>query len=109
MRVPIACTLGPDAATDRIADWRAALGASVVATIRTAPGRAELRLVDGPIGAGVLIDLARREKACCDFFTFKVKIDADGATLVIEVPEDAVAVLDGLLALRGGEQNRRSS
>jgi hypothetical protein len=101
MQVPIACTLNAEAAADRLEEWRAALRTSVKAAMRTAPGRVELRLADGPRAAGRLVDLARREKACCDFFTFAVEIDAQGATMVVEVPDDAVALLDGFAALYG--------
>ncbi len=99
MRVPIACTLTADAATDRIAEWRAALATSVVTMARTSPRRAELRLVDGPGPAGQLVDLARREKACCSFFDFTVEFDAQGATLLVQVPEDAVGLLDDFMTL----------
>lgn len=99
MRVPIACTLSADAATDRIAEWRAALSASVADAVKTAPGRVELRLVDAPATAGRLVDLAQREKTCCAFFTFTMEIEAEGATLVVEVPEDAEVVLDEFVAL----------
>jgi hypothetical protein len=100
VQVPIACTLTADATTERTEEWRAALRISVTAATRTAPGRVEFRLADGPIAAGRLVDLARREKACCAFFSFAVEIDAQGATMVVEVPEDAVAVLDDFAALR---------
>jgi hypothetical protein len=50
----------------------------VTAATRKAPGRVELRLADGPSAAGRLVDLVRREKACCGFFSFAVEIDAKG-------------------------------
>jgi hypothetical protein len=99
VQVPIACTLNAYAAADRVEEWRSTLRTSVTAATRTAPGRVELRLAEGPAAAGRLVDLARREKACCGFFTFAVEIDARGATMVIEVPEDAVALLDEFAAL----------
>ena len=99
VQVPIACTLTADARTERTEEWRATLRTSVTAATRKAPGRVELRLADGPSAAGRLVDLVRREKACCGFFSFAVEIDAQGATLVVEVPEDAVAVLDDFAAL----------
>jgi hypothetical protein len=102
MQVPIACTLQADAATDRIAEWRDALHTSVTAAMRTSAGRVELRLADGPAAAGQLVDLARREKACCGFFTFTVRIDAEGATMVVEVPGDAAPILDDFVALMRG-------
>jgi hypothetical protein len=99
VHVPIACTLNAEVATDRIEEWRAAMRTSVTAATRTAPGRVELRLADGPIAAGRLVHLARSEKACCGFFTFTVQIEAEGATMVVEVPEDAIAVLEDFAAL----------
>lgn len=94
VKVPISCSLNSEAAADRIEEWRTALRTSVTSTARTAAGRVDLRLADGPIAAGRLVDLARREKACCGFFTFTVEIDADGATMVVEVPDSAAAILD---------------
>lgn len=99
MRVPIACTLNADDATDRVEEWRIALRSSVAATARPAPHRLELRIAEEPGAVAMLVDLARREKACCGFFTFTVEIDAHRAALVIEAPEDAIPVLDGLAAL----------
>jgi hypothetical protein len=99
VQVPIACTLNTDAATDRIEEWRSALRTSVTAATRTAPGRVELRLAQGPSAAGLLVELARREKACCGFFTFAVQIDAEGATMVVEVPDEAFAALDAFAAM----------
>ena len=99
MRVPIACNLNAEAATGRIEEWRATMSTSVASSKRTAAGRVDLRLADGPTAAGQMVDLARREKACCGFFTFTVEIEADGATMVVEVPDDAAAILDDFAAL----------
>jgi hypothetical protein len=99
VRVPIACTLTADLSANRIEEWRTALRTSISGVARSAPGRVELRIVDGPHHAGRLVDLARREKACCAFFTFAVEIDSQGVTMVVEVPHDAVAVLDDILGL----------
>ena len=101
MRIPIACTLGVDGAAERIEEWRIALRTSVSAATRTTPRRVELRVAEGPTAVGRLVDLARREKACCGFFSFAVEIDSGGATMVVEVPDDAVGVLDDFVALRG--------
>ena len=101
VKVPIACSLNAEAATDRMEEWRTALRTSVTRTTRSAVGRVDLRLADGPTAAGQMVDLARREKACCGFFTFTVEIDADGATMVVEVPDDAAAVLDDFADLSG--------
>ena len=100
VRIPIACSLSADAAEDRIEAWRAALRSSVTAAVRVTPARAELRLADGPDAAGRIVDLARREKACCEFFSFTIEIRSEGATLVVEVPEDAAGLLDDFVLLR---------
>ena len=75
MKVPIACTLGSGDAAARLDEWRAALGSTVLSTSRPAPERAELRLVSEPAAIATLIDLAEREKACCEFFGFAFEVD----------------------------------
>jgi hypothetical protein len=40
--------------------------------------------------------LAQREKACCPFFSFTIEISAERLSLVVEVPDDAIEVLDEL-------------
>jgi hypothetical protein len=46
---------------------------------------------------GPLVNLAQREAACCAFFSFSIEIRADRLVLVVEVPDDAVEILDGLV------------
>ncbi len=48
---------------------------------------------------GEVVDLARREKACCPFFDFSLEIGADALTLRVVAPADATAVLDELARL----------
>jgi hypothetical protein len=99
MQVPIACTLGRGDATERVDAWREALATSITSVARPTPGRVELHLVHDPGRIGVLVDLASREKACCEFFDFSIQIDALGATLVVAVPDEALAVLDEFEAM----------
>jgi hypothetical protein len=40
-----------------------------------------------------LIRLAQREKACCPFFDFAIRIEAETIALRISVPEDGAALL----------------
>jgi hypothetical protein len=94
MKVPISCTLTADAATDRMDEWRTTLAASVISAARPAANQVELRLYRDPTRVAELIDLACREKACCDFFNFTINIDAAGPTMIVRVPEEATAVLD---------------
>jgi hypothetical protein len=102
VRIPIACTLVEEDRADRVEEWRAFLGSSV-REVERAPTVARLRLVQGDDVLVAAADLAGRERACCAFFTFTLRIDGPETTwLEVEVPDDAVPVLDGLLALADG-------
>lgn len=101
MKVPIACTLGAEDAASRVEEWRAALAATVTGASRPDPGRAELRLISEPGAIATLIDLARREKACCPFFGFAFEVEDDGVTFVVSVPGDAAGILDEFSGLAG--------
>jgi hypothetical protein len=62
---------------------------------RVSPNRLELRLLpDADIVS--VISLAQREAVCCAFFSFAIEIRADRLVLAIEVPNDAVEILDRL-------------
>jgi hypothetical protein len=41
-----------------------------------------------------VISLAQREVACCPFFSFTIEIRAERLVLAVEVPNDAVEILD---------------
>ena len=97
--MPIACTLATGDAAERVAEWREALANSVTSLARPTACRVELRLVRDPGRIGMVVDLASREKACCDFFDFTVEIDTRGATLIVAVPDEAAAVLDEFAAM----------
>lgn len=99
VKIPIACTLSGEAAVDRLAEWRRVLAASVVAIDRPSPGRVEMQLSRDPLQIGAVVDLACREKACCEFFEFALEIGAERATLVVSVPPGAVPVLDEFAGL----------
>lgn len=99
MKIPIACTLSAEDAPERVEEWRAALGATVIGISRPAPTRAELCLAAVPGAVATLVDLAQREKACCEFFGFAFEVDVDGLRLLVSVPDDAVEILDGFAAL----------
>jgi hypothetical protein len=91
MERPVACSLDAAAARDRLAEWRTMLGTLVTAVEWPAPNRVRMPLRDDP--AGDLVDLARREVACCPFFEFGLEVTADGSALTITVPEGAAPVL----------------
>jgi hypothetical protein len=100
VKVPIACSLSAEASEDRIREWRAFLSRSVVSADRQGNVlRLGLVLSDRVLAAAV--DLAGREKACCPFFAFAIEIEPDARTLRVEVPAEAVAVLDDFAGLVG--------
>jgi hypothetical protein len=99
MKVPIACTLTSEDAADRVEEWRSALLTTVTRIDRPVPTRAALRLVGKPAELATLVNLAQREKACCEFFGFAFEVASDAVTLVVSVPDDAVEVLDTFTAL----------
>lgn len=101
VRVPIACSLAASDAGARVEEWKHFVNARVVETARD-EGTVRLRLEDGEDTLLCAADLARREKACCPFFEFRLVLLAEAVWLEVEAPEDAAAILDGLIGLRRG-------
>jgi hypothetical protein len=95
-RVSIACSLSAGDASLRGVEWHRFLETRVVETRRSKAG-VQLRLKDD---AAVLaaIDLARREKACCAFFDFRLELLPEAVWLEVRAPEDAALILDALFA-----------
>jgi hypothetical protein len=108
MKVPTACTLTAEDAADRVEEWRSAFRGSVTRGSRPEPTRLLLRVGSDGAGIATLVDLARREKACCAFFDFAFHVGAQDVTLEVRVPEDAIAVLDGFAELAGADPGQRS-
>jgi hypothetical protein len=96
--VPIACNLTESAAGSQLEEWRTLLAASVDAVDRVSSTELVLRLGDDPAGLMAIIRLAQREKACCAFFEFALRIEADSVALQVSVPEDATSMLDDFAA-----------
>jgi MerR family transcriptional regulator, copper efflux regulator len=94
VRVPIACSLPPGEARSQIGQWKQ-IRRSAARVERVAPHRLDLVLSPEADIAFVAL-LAQKEKACCPFFTFKIEIWADHLALVVEVPDDAIEVLEQL-------------
>ena len=94
MTIPIACSLTQPAARTQLDEWRELLDAAVVRRHRISAGRLELELDPAFRRVDDLVQLARREAACCTFFNFSLTIDAELLTFVIEVPPEAEGVLD---------------
>ncbi len=98
MKVPIACTLTPTDAADRVGEWREFFRECVLAA---SLGTQELRLTLAPNDAALTraADLSAREKQCCAFFSFSIDIEPSNRVLVISVPAEAGAVLDDMTML----------
>jgi hypothetical protein len=96
VKVPIACSLRPDDARSQLDEWQEMLRQVMDGAERVSPNRLELGLLPNADIESV-ISLARREAACCVFFSFAIEIQADRLVLTVEVPNDAVEILDQLV------------
>jgi MerR family transcriptional regulator, copper efflux regulator len=86
----LACTLEPGEIGDRIARWQAAVGEAI--SRESTRGAVRLRF-RGDVDVGALAALAAAEQRCCGFFRFRLDLDADGVSLEVAGPDDAVAAL----------------
>ena len=98
MQIPVACNLDDQAALAQHEEWRALLSGPTVTRERVSPTELDLGLSEDPAQLERVVRLARREKVCCPFFDFTVRIGADALTLTISVPKEAAALLDQLAA-----------
>ncbi len=96
-KIPIACSLTPDAVVDRMEEWRFLLSTMVI-RVERAPNQATLTLGDGD-ALLMATDLAEREKACCPFFEFSIELEGLERRLLIGVPTEAEEILTELLAV----------
>jgi len=94
--IPIVCALQPSNARSQLGEWREVLPRVTNRSERVSPNRPE-RTIEPDADFGPLVDLAQREAACCAFFSFSIEIRADRLVLVVEVPDGAVGILDGLV------------
>jgi hypothetical protein len=99
MSTPIACSLTQTAARSQLAEWHGLLASSVVAVDRVSPAELSLRLEPELNQLDALVRLAQREKACCPFFSFALRIETDAVTLQVCVPDDAAGLLDDFARL----------
>jgi DNA-binding transcriptional MerR regulator len=93
-RIPVACTLDAADLAGRLDAWRDLL--TEVTGRELLDGGVRMRFPPNPVLAGRLGELAAREQACCAFFTFALRLDADGLTFDVTAPEDAAAVVADL-------------
>ncbi len=94
----MACNLDDQAAVTQLEEWRAFLAGPTVTRQRVSPTELALRLAEGPAQLEKVVRLAQREKACCPFFDFTLRIGAEALILTISVPEEAAMLLDQFAA-----------
>src|SRR4029453_3571449 len=98
MRVPVACTLDAAERSGRLDAWGELL-TEVTGRERLDAG-VRLTFPPSPVLAGRLGELAAREQACWWFFTFALRLDADGLRFDVTAPEDAAGVVAELFGAR---------
>ena len=102
----IACSLAGADARAQVEEWHRLLAHPSLDVGRTLPTVLTVRWDGGPDRLDRLdrfeaaVQLARREKACCPFFSFTFEVRVDGVTMRIEVADDAVPALDTLAGPR---------
>jgi hypothetical protein len=96
--VPIACTLSPDQAGERLAEFRALFAAHLLRLERPAPTRLRLVLAEAA-GEDAVRELLTREQGCCAFFDFAVAGRGGELLADLEVPEGAAPALDGFAGI----------
>jgi hypothetical protein len=96
-QIPIACTLSAADKRTRGDEWRQFLTDDVAEIVRFGTS-ARMRLNAGDHVILSAVDLARREKDCCAFFEFRLELLPDEVWLSVNVPDDAVAILDSLVS-----------
>jgi hypothetical protein len=107
MSTEIACTLDATDRSARTQEWRSFLASGVDRVDRASDRELRLRLADDSAEfIALTVDLARREQACCAFFTFVLELDAESLWLAVSVPPDAVGVLDGFAELAPSAPDR---
>jgi hypothetical protein len=102
MKVPVACTLSAADAGERVEEWRRFLATSTSAVERSSDRQLRVRLADTSKALHGAVDLARREKACCEFFEFSIDVEADASWLSVAVPADAEGILADFASLLPG-------
>jgi MerR family transcriptional regulator, copper efflux regulator len=91
--IPVACTLSPAAAKDRVAEWQRLLDGSVASRSSIAGG---IHLAfHAAVDVVELMQLAVAEQDCCRFFSFAITVDHRGVGLDIVGPTETLEPLFG--------------
>ena len=98
--IPVACSLTETEVSERFGEWRALLKNALVRRERAADGY-RLYLDAARTTVALVKDLARREQACCPFFTFAVNARGGEIHLNAASTAEALPLLDTLLGSEG--------
>jgi hypothetical protein len=95
--LPIACALSGDELLVRLDEIRS-VSREALRAKTTSGARAVLTFDPAPGVRDRLAAIVAAEAKCCAFLTMDLAETPDGITLTIEAPDDAAAVLAGLVA-----------
>jgi hypothetical protein len=93
-----ACRLPSAERPERLAAFEELFATALRSVERIDANRLRLGLVSDPAVAARAAELAVRESDCCGFFSFDLAAAQGSLALEVTVPDDRVAVLDGLAA-----------
>jgi hypothetical protein len=82
-----------------VGEWREFLATSTAASERLSDTELRVQLDPAPGVLAAAIDLAQREKSCCDFFGFSIDVAVDQLWLRVTVPPEASSILDDFASL----------
>jgi hypothetical protein len=101
--LPIACSLGAAALTQRLAEMRA-LGRAALLGVEPGRGRTSLYFAADEETRARLKEIVAAEAACCAFLRLTLADEATRIVLTIEAPEGAELVVDDLVAAFSDKQ-----
>ena len=97
--IPVACSLDPDPAHDRIGDWQKLIAK---ATSRQAVGDGVALSFEHDVALTTEIaKLAAEEFQCCNFFRFNIAIDGSGVRLEVGAPTEARDIITSIFGSPG--------
>ena len=97
--IPVACTLDPELAHDRIADWQKLIAK---ATGKQAIGDGVALSFEHDVAlTSEIAKLAAKEFECCNFFRFTIAIDGSGVRLEVGAPTEARDIITSIFRSPG--------
>jgi hypothetical protein len=97
--IPIACTLSPDEAGQRLQEFEHLFANHLRELTRPTPRRARFVFASVPEIEQSTRDLFAREQECCAFFDILIERQSTNLVVELAVPAGAEAALDGLASV----------